>query len=118
MYLVDNFTVAIICDFFTYLIGETFISINFAMLMNVTTPRISGLQSAFFLVFTFIGGSVSTFLLGLLSSDLEMLRYALLVNNVLAYGVAGVLYGVLIKHYPKDYRDNQPATPQDSLQTR
>lgn len=44
MYLVDNFTIAIICDFFSYFIGETFISINFAMLMNVSTPRVAGLR--------------------------------------------------------------------------
>jgi hypothetical protein len=46
MYLVDNFAVAIVCDFLTFFIGETFISISFAMLMNVSTARIAGLRKS------------------------------------------------------------------------
>lgn len=120
MYLVDDFTIAIICDFFTYFIGETFISINFAMLMNTSSSRVAGLrklysESALFLASTFIGGSVATFILGLLSEDLELLRYGLLIINVIGYGVGGVLYGVMVKYYPKDYRDNQQAPLESAM---
>jgi hypothetical protein len=39
-----------------------------------------------------------------------MLKYVLLGINVIGYGVAGVMYGLLIKIYPQDYRDNQGQT--------
>jgi hypothetical protein len=45
MYCVDNFAVAIVCDFLAFFIGETFISLSFAMLVNVSSLRVVAMRN-------------------------------------------------------------------------
>mmetsp|Transcript_10163 Transcript_10163/g.19919 ORF Transcript_10163/g.19919 Transcript_10163/m.19919 type:complete len:289 (-) Transcript_10163:64-930(-) len=106
MYLVDNFYLALVCNFLAYAFGEMFISINSAMLVNVCTPRVVAMQNALFVGAAFIGGSISTFTLGWVDHSLDDLKYALLVVMIIAYGVTGVLYFALIKIYPDDLKNN------------
>jgi len=106
-YSVPIFWVAMASEYIIFLVGETYISISVAMMMNVSTPRVRALQSAMLLCASFLGGSLSTVTLGVLNSSAEGLRYGLIGIVPTGYLLAGILFLQVSKHYPKDLPKNK-----------
>lgn len=107
MYTTDLFWLSMVCLFIVYLIGETYISISVAMIINVTTPRVRALrnlhtENALLLGTSFAGASVSAILLGFADSNHTSLRIGLISVVPSAYFIGAILFCFLIRIYPRD----------------
>jgi MFS family permease len=107
MYITETFWLSMLCLFLVYIIGETYISVSFAMMINVTTPRVRALrniytESALMISITFIAGSCSTLILGAVNTSTENLQIGLLITTTLGYFLAGVCFYIVSRFYTED----------------
>ena len=109
MYLVDSFAVSMSCLFIVYSIGEVYINISLALLINVTTPRVRALrnlytESSLLMCVSFAGGSLAALILGFLDTSVSSLRVGMLSIVPTGYLLAGFFFFLVVKTYPRDYR--------------
>ena len=119
MYVPNLFWLSMLGLGFVYAFGETYLSVSFAMMINVTTPHIRALrkrytETGWMLLVTFIAGVVSTLILGFAGSTHEGLKYGLLAITLFGYGVGGLVFFVIVYFYPKDLA-NEKAGVSDTL---
>ena len=108
MYLVDSFPISMGCLFVVFLIGDIYINLSLALLINVTTPRVRALrnlytESSLLMCASFTGASVAVSILGFLDTSTESLRIGMLSIVPSTYFLAGVFFYLVIKTYPRDY---------------
>jgi predicted MFS family arabinose efflux permease len=112
MYLTDDFGLAMFCLCMVYAVGETYISISVTMMVNVTPTSLRGfrkryLETSMLLCISFVGGCLSTVSLGFLSTSFEGLQTGLISIVVVGYFLAGLLFALAIRSYPRDLSEFQ-----------
>lgn len=90
--------------FLISLVGEVYISVSYAIIINVATPRVRAFQTAWMMCVTFIAGSISTVTLGFLYTSLEALRISLLIFTVFGSSMAAIMFLIVAKYYPNDLK--------------
>ena len=101
-YLSPYFWLAMVGTFLISPVGETYISVSYAIMINVTTPRVRGFQTAFMISSTFVAGSITTVVLGAADTSLENLRVALLVIVCFGRSLAALFFYLVSRVYPED----------------
>ena len=108
MYTVNTFELAMASLITMTVVGETYISVSIATVINVTTPRVRALrknyiESGLTLGVGCLGGVLSTLLLGAINTSHENLRIGLLCVVATCYFLGGVGFYLISLVYPRDY---------------
>lgn len=97
-----------------FFIGETYISVSVALVINVTTPRVRALRKGYIetgvmLCLSFLGGSFSSLALGAVGTSQSELRVGMLAIVPTGYFLAGVLFFAVSRTYPGDLEQEKAA---------
>ncbi|CAG9318769.1 unnamed protein product [Blepharisma stoltei] len=104
MYLSSNFAIAMLSMMLISTIGETYISVSYAILINVANPNVWAFQTAWMICVTTIAGTISTVIIGFYYTSLEALKVSLLIATVFGSAMAAIMFLVVAKFYPEDLK--------------
>ena len=105
MYLTDNFAVAMSCLGVSSLMSEAYIGVSYAIMINVTLPKLKALQTAWMMSITMIIGGIAVTIIGYLYKSLWDLRIALICASAGPLILSAGMYCLVYKVYSKDFEE-------------
>mmetsp|Transcript_29035 Transcript_29035/g.51945 ORF Transcript_29035/g.51945 Transcript_29035/m.51945 type:complete len:352 (-) Transcript_29035:4854-5909(-) len=102
MYTTSSFTLAMVCLYFVYIIGETYISVANAMTLNVSPLPMRAFVSGWVGTTSCYMGAVVTALVGVFGSSHDALRLVLIFVVCGGVLLTGVIFLPAIRTYPRD----------------
>lgn len=102
MYLTNSFVVAMICIFLASTISEAYISLSYAVMINVTIPKIRALQTAWMMSVTMIAGGTTILIIGYAYQTLEDLRISMVLSTTVPLALSSIMFFLVAKYYNHD----------------
>lgn len=105
MYLTDNFVLSITCLSISSLMTEAYIGVSYAILINVTLPKVKALQTAWMMSITMIVGGIAVTIIGFFYSTLWDLQIALVSASAFPLVLSAGMYYLVSRVYTEDLEE-------------
>lgn len=105
MYLTNNFILSMAFLSISSLMTEGYIGVSYAILINVTLPKVKALQTAWMMSITMILGGIVVAIVGFFYSTLRDLQIALVAASAFPLVLSAGMYYLVSKVYTDDLEE-------------